>query len=162
MDEFYQGAYKLVSSKEAREAFALDKEPAKVRDQYGRNQAGQRMLLARRLVEAGVRFVSLTYGGWDHHNDIKNGFGRQAPPLDKAYATLLRDLDRARADLDRARSAHAAAHADHDRLSLEAAPGANRPSALPEEAETRRTHAQPAAPPTTALSPPPLHDAPPI
>ena len=93
MDEFYQGAYKLVSSKEAREAFALDKEPAKVRDQYGRNQAGQRMLLARRLVEAGVRFVSLTYGGWDHHNDIKNGFARQAPSLDKAYATLIRDLD---------------------------------------------------------------------
>ena len=93
MDEFYQGAYKLVSSQEAREAFALDKEPAKVRDQYGRNQAGQRMLLARRLVEAGVRFVSLTYGGWDHHNDIKNGFGRQAPALDKAYATLIRDLD---------------------------------------------------------------------
>ena len=93
MDEFYQGAYKLVSSQEAREAFALDKEPAKVRDQYGRNQAGQRMLLARRLVEAGVRFVSLTYGGWDHHNDIKNGFGRQAPALDKAYATLISDLD---------------------------------------------------------------------
>ena len=93
MDEFYQGAYKLVSSQEAREAFALDKEPAKVRDQYGRNQAGQRMLLARRLVEAGVRFVSLTYGGWDHHNDIKNGFGSQAPALDKAYATLIRDLD---------------------------------------------------------------------
>ena len=92
MDEFYQGAYKLVSSKEAREAFALDKEPAKVRDQYGRNQAGQRMLLARRLVEAGVRFVSLTYGGWDHHNDIKNGFQRQAPALDKAYASLIRDL----------------------------------------------------------------------
>ena len=93
MDEFYQGAYKLVSSQEAREAFALDKEPPKVRDQYGRNQAGQRMLLARRLVEAGVRFVSLTYGGWDHHNDIKNGFARQAPSLDKAYATLIRDLD---------------------------------------------------------------------
>ena len=93
MDEFYQGAYKLVSSQEAREAFALDKEPAKVRDQYGRNQAGQRMLLARRLVEAGVRFVSLTYGGWDHHNDIKNGFTRQAPALDKAYATLISDLD---------------------------------------------------------------------
>ena len=93
MDEFYQGAYKLVSSKEAREAFALDKEPAKVRDQYGRNQADQRMLLARRLVEAGVRFVSLTYGGWDHHNDIKNGFARQAPSLDKAYAALIRDLD---------------------------------------------------------------------
>jgi uncharacterized protein (DUF1501 family) len=93
MDEFYQGAYKLVSSQEAREAFALDKEPAKVRDQYGRNQAGQRMLLARRLVEAGVRFVSLTYGGWDHHNDIKNGFAQQAPSLDKAYATLIRDLD---------------------------------------------------------------------
>ena len=52
--------------------------PAKLRDEYGRNAAGQRMLLARRLVEAGVRFVSLTYGGWDMHGSIKRRHRRPA------------------------------------------------------------------------------------
>lgn len=93
MDKFYQDAYSLISSKEAREAFDINKEDAKLRDQYGRNQAGQRMLLARRLVEAGVRFVSLTYGGWDHHQNIKTSFERQGPELDKAFASLISDLD---------------------------------------------------------------------
>src|SRR5438045_5914024 len=51
------------------------------------------MLLARRLVEAGVRFVSLTYGGWDHHDNIKNGFTGQMPKFDQAFAALIRDLD---------------------------------------------------------------------
>ncbi|MEY4087793.1 MAG: hypothetical protein RJB55_64 [Verrucomicrobiota bacterium] len=64
-----------------------------MRDAYGRNQAGQRMLLARRLVEAGVRFVSLTYGSWDHHDNIKRANGTQMPNFDKAYATLIRDLE---------------------------------------------------------------------
>src|SRR6516164_1660741 len=58
MDSFYERAYAMMSSDKAREAFDLKKEPDKLRDEYGRNQAGQRMLLARRLVEAGVRFVS--------------------------------------------------------------------------------------------------------
>src|SRR5439155_12550504 len=65
MDTFYQQAYSLISSQKAREAFNINAEEAKLRDQYGRNAAGQRMLMARRLVEAGVRFVSLTYGSWD-------------------------------------------------------------------------------------------------
>jgi hypothetical protein len=93
MDKFYQDAYSLISSKEAREAFDIKKEEEKVREQYGRNAAGQRMLLARRLVEAGVRFVSLTYGGWDNHANIKTSFERQGPELDKAFATLISDLD---------------------------------------------------------------------
>ena len=59
MDTFYQRAYSLISSAEAREAFNIDAEPAAIRDEYGRNEAGQRMLMARRLVAAGVRFVSL-------------------------------------------------------------------------------------------------------
>ena len=59
MDTFYQRAYSLISSQKAREAFNIDAEPAKLRDEYGRNAAGQRMLMARRLVAAGVRFVSL-------------------------------------------------------------------------------------------------------
>ena len=93
MDKFYQDAYSLISSKEAREAFDISKEDGKLRDQYGRNAAGQRMLLARRLVESGVRFVSLTYGGWDMHANIKNAFAKQGPELDKAFATLITDLD---------------------------------------------------------------------
>ncbi|RMF43051.1 MAG: DUF1501 domain-containing protein [Planctomycetota bacterium] len=93
MDSFYERAYSLISSEKARDAFDINKEPDKLRDQYGRNQAGQRLLLARRLVEAGARFVTLTYGGWDMHNDITNNFNRQMPALDQALATLLQDLD---------------------------------------------------------------------
>lgn len=93
MDTFYQRAYSLISSRQAREAFDIGKEPAKLRDEYGRNQAGQRLLMARRLVEAGVRFVSVVYGSWDHHGNVKKGFEKEAPTLDKAYARLIRDLD---------------------------------------------------------------------
>jgi uncharacterized protein (DUF1501 family) len=94
MDTFYQRAYSLISSEKAREAFNINAEPAKLRDEYGRNAAGQRMLLARRLVAAGVRFVSLTYGGWDMHTSIKQGMAGQLPEFDKAFAALIRDLDR--------------------------------------------------------------------
>lgn len=52
------------------------------------------MLMARRLVESGVRFVSLTAGGWDHHTKIKDGIEKNMPDFDKAFATLIRDLDR--------------------------------------------------------------------
>lgn len=93
MDAFYDRAYGLISSKQAREAFAIDREPKKIRDRYGRNAAGQRMLLARRLVEAGVRFVTLNYGGWDLHDNIARGIGRQLPAFDKAFATLIADLE---------------------------------------------------------------------
>ncbi len=92
MDTFYNRAYSLISSKEAREAFAIEKEEQKVRDAYGMNQAGQRMLLARRLVESGVRLVTMTYGSWDHHNDIKGSMNRSVPDFDKALARLLTDL----------------------------------------------------------------------
>ena len=93
LDTFYNRAYSLISSQKAREAFDIEKEDPKVRDRYGRNVAGSRMLLARRLVEAGVRFVTLTYGGWDHHDSIDRNMKRQVPALDKAYATLISDLD---------------------------------------------------------------------
>jgi hypothetical protein len=92
MDTFYQDAYKLISSQQAREAFALEKEPDKLRDEYGRNDAGQRLLMARRLVEAGVRLVSLTYGGWDHHDNVKGQMEGQVPKFDQAFARLIRDL----------------------------------------------------------------------
>jgi uncharacterized protein (DUF1501 family) len=94
MDTFYQRAYSLISSQKAREAFNINAEPAKIRDEYGRNEAGQRLLLARRLVAAGVRLVSLTYGGWDLHNQIRGGTLGQMPAFDQAFATLVRDLDR--------------------------------------------------------------------
>ncbi|MEJ6719104.1 MAG: DUF1501 domain-containing protein [Akkermansiaceae bacterium] len=93
MDAFYQHAYKLISSQQAREAFNLKAEPEAVRKRYGMNTPGQRMLLARRLVEAGTRFVSLTAGGWDHHDNIKNGIQQQLPTVDQAIATLISDLD---------------------------------------------------------------------
>jgi Protein of unknown function (DUF1501) len=92
MDAFYQRAYAMMSSDKARAAFDLKQEPTKLRDDYGHNAAGQRLLLARRLVEAGVRFVSLTYGGWDHHDNIRNGFTSQMPSFDQAFAALIRDL----------------------------------------------------------------------
>jgi hypothetical protein len=92
MDTFYQDAYKLISSPQAREAFALDKEADKLKDEYGRNEAGMRLLMARRLVESGVRFVSVTYGGWDHHDNIQGAMTGQVPNFDKAYARLINDL----------------------------------------------------------------------
>ena len=73
MDTFYQRAYGLISSEKARAAFDINAEPAKLRDEYGRNAAGQRMLMARRLVAAGVRMVTLHYGGWDLHTQIVPG-----------------------------------------------------------------------------------------
>jgi hypothetical protein len=94
MDTFYQQAYSLISSQKAREAFNINAEDAKLRDNYGRNAAGQRMLMARRLVEAGVRFVSLTFGGWDMHSGIKAGIQSQLPQFDQAFAMLITDLAR--------------------------------------------------------------------
>ena len=94
MNTFYERAYSLVSSKDAREAFNIEAEPAALRDEYGRNTAGQRLLMARRLVAAGVRFVTLTYGGWDMHSGITQGFRSQMPSLDQALAALITDLDK--------------------------------------------------------------------
>jgi hypothetical protein len=94
MNTFYERAYSMVSSQQAREAFNIEAEPAKLRDEYGRNTAGQRLLMARRLVGAGVRFVTLTYGGWDMHAQISNAFKNTMPPLDQALSTLIKDLDR--------------------------------------------------------------------
>ncbi|MFN5769329.1 MAG: DUF1501 domain-containing protein [Pirellulaceae bacterium] len=93
LDTFYSRAYSLISSEKAREAFDMTKEPDALKDQYGRNTAGMRMLLARRLVESVVRFVTLTYGGWDMHDNIAGGMKSQLPALDQAFATLIRDLD---------------------------------------------------------------------
>lgn len=93
MDSFYSAAYSLISSAQARETFNLNAESAKLRDEYGRTAAGQRFLLARRLVEAGVRMVSVNYGSWDHHSNLKSSFESQAVQFDQAFARLIRDLD---------------------------------------------------------------------
>lgn len=92
MNTFYERAYDLLDTPAAREAFDISKEDAKMRDRYGRNEAGQRLLMARRLVEAGSRLVTLTYGGWDMHQNITANFRRQMPPLDVALSALLDDL----------------------------------------------------------------------
>ncbi len=93
MDEFYARAYDLVTSPSAKKAFDLKQESDKLRDEYGRNGFGQSCLLARRLVEAGVRCITINYGGWDTHTDnfsaLKNNL---LPPLDAGYAALLKDL----------------------------------------------------------------------
>ena len=93
VDTFYNRAYGLLSSREAQEAFDINRETDALRNEYGRNQAGQRMLMARRLVQAGARFVTLTYGGWDMHDNIAGGINGQVPALDQAFARLIRDLD---------------------------------------------------------------------
>lgn len=92
MDSFYQRAYSLISSKSAREAFNVNAEPGPVRDAYGRNPFGGRVLLARRLVEAGARFVTVFFGGWDMHNDIHPAMRGLAPLVDQGLAALVRDL----------------------------------------------------------------------
>lgn len=98
-DAFYEQAYKLLGSPKAKAAFDLGKEKAAVRNRYGRKRIGQGCLLARRLVEAGARFVTVVDRGWDTHQDIARnlpdarfrGSGK-VPALDRAYATLLTDL----------------------------------------------------------------------
>ena len=93
VDEFYDQAYNIIASPEAQAAFDIKLEDQKTRERYGLNQAGQRMLMARRLVEAGVRFATITYGGWDMHDNIKAGYQNNAPFLDQGLHALISDLD---------------------------------------------------------------------
>lgn len=90
-NEFYNQAFDLIGSQHAKDAFDLSKEDSKIREMYGTGTAGSRFLMSRRLVESGVRLVSVTFGSWDHHDNIKNGY-EQAKELDKAYAALITDL----------------------------------------------------------------------
>ena len=93
VDEYYEQGYNLVTSPEAQQAFDIHREPDKVREHYGRNAFGQRALLARRLVEAGVPFITLYDGGWDHHTDLFNSFNKRLPGWDNTVAALIEDLD---------------------------------------------------------------------
>ncbi|MBI3861249.1 MAG: DUF1501 domain-containing protein [Planctomycetia bacterium] len=92
VDRFDQQAYELVTGAAARKAFDINSEDPRLRDKYGRNNWGQSTLLARRLVEAGSTVVTVHYGGWDHHWDLKSGMERYLPMVDQAVAALFDDL----------------------------------------------------------------------
>ena len=92
-DENYQQAVSLMTSAAAQRAFEIHREPDEVRNAFGRTSLGQRALLARRLVEAGVPFVTLNDGGWDHHSNIFPAFKSQGQKLEAVVATLIEDLD---------------------------------------------------------------------
>jgi len=93
-DQYYAQGLDLVASTEAQKAFDIHSESDKVRDAYGRNDFAQRLLLARRLVEVGVSFVTVYYGGWDHHTKIFEAYrGNHMKSLDQGLATLISDLD---------------------------------------------------------------------
>ena len=108
MDDFYKQAYTLLTSRQARAAFTLDGETEETMQLYGRDVVGlrgpdnkfhpkglaERLILARRLVEAGTRFVTVTYGEWDSHVDVRKNCLDQMPALDHAIAGLVTDLDR--------------------------------------------------------------------
>jgi hypothetical protein len=91
-DEFRQRAATMILSGEAKRAFAIDEEPEKLRDRYGRTTFGQSCLLARRLVAGGVRFVTVNFGGWDHHAKIWDGLQNKLPDFDRGFSALIDDL----------------------------------------------------------------------
>jgi hypothetical protein len=90
--ELYQEAIKLLKSKELK-AFDINEESAKAREAYGDGPLGQGCLLARRLVESGVRFVEVSAGGWDMHRDCFEAMPERGPALDQALSALIKDLE---------------------------------------------------------------------
>jgi hypothetical protein len=110
LHRLYGQAYDLLASAQARQAFDLDAEPRAVRDRYGRHRSGQALLLARRLVEAGVPYINVIWNhtnrgqddapndtdlyGWDTHNDIFDALrDRLLPRFDESFSALIEDLD---------------------------------------------------------------------
>jgi hypothetical protein len=91
-DQFQRRATEMVLSGEARDAFAIDRETDKLRERYGRTTFGQSCLLARRLVERGVTFVTVNSGGWDHHAQIWDGLERMLPDFDRGFSALVEDM----------------------------------------------------------------------
>ncbi len=77
---------------EAKEAFNMSEETDEMREKYGRNRFGQSCLLARRLVERGVPFITINSGGWDTHRDHFKAMKRLLPPIDQGFSALLEDL----------------------------------------------------------------------
>jgi hypothetical protein len=93
LDEYYEQGYNLMSSPDAQRAFDIGREDPRLRDAYGRSSFGQRLLLARRLVEAGVPFVTVNDGGWDDHFELFDKMPQRLIPFDNALAALINDLD---------------------------------------------------------------------
>jgi hypothetical protein len=95
LDAFTRKAFEMVTSPAARRAFAIGDEDAATRDLYGRTRLGQSLLLARRLVEAGVTFVTVDAGGWDTHaNNFESLKSKKLPEFDRAWAGLMEDMAR--------------------------------------------------------------------
>jgi uncharacterized protein (DUF1501 family) len=92
-DEFSQKAAQMILAPQAQAAFDISKENEKLRDEYGRSEFGQSLLMARRLVESGVRFVTVNYGGWDMHDKIFEGLDKKLPEFDLSFARFIRDMD---------------------------------------------------------------------
>ena len=95
VDSFQQTAHDLIRSPRTKRAFAIQEEPEKIRERYGKTSLGQGALLARRLVENGVRFVTVSNGyyKWDHHAKVfENLADRYLPELDRAFSALVEDL----------------------------------------------------------------------
>jgi hypothetical protein len=97
VDPLWQNAFSLLTRPGVRTAFELGSEDARLRDRYGRHEWGQSALIARRLVEAGVRIVTLTLSKgpiqWDVHTSLEPRIAPMLPPFDRAVATLIADLD---------------------------------------------------------------------
>ena len=91
-DEFSQKAAEMILSPDAQKAFAIEQESEKLRDTYGRTEFGQSCLLGRRLVESGVRFVTVNYGGWDHHAKIFENLDKKLPDFDRGLSALINDM----------------------------------------------------------------------
>jgi hypothetical protein len=100
IDQFTREAYEMVAGGKARAAFDIAAEDPRTRDRYGRNSSGQGMLLARRLVEAGVTFVTVRVGGWDDHTQIKSAMEKKGPDYDRGIAALVSDLHERGLDRD--------------------------------------------------------------
>ena len=94
LDEHYRAALNMITAPETKRAFAIDTEADALRDRYGRHRFGQSCLMARRLVQSGVRFVTVTDGGWDTHaNNFKSLKTSRIPPVDQALPVLIDDLE---------------------------------------------------------------------
>jgi hypothetical protein len=97
LDASYHRAFELMTSPRVKEAFDLDREPVALRDRYGHHSWGRATLLARRLVDAGVTFVTINHfeadvDWWDDHFVIEKNLRRRLPPFDQALAALIQDL----------------------------------------------------------------------
>jgi hypothetical protein len=93
IDKNYQDAHEIILSPKTQKSFRIDEETDATRERYGRNKLGQRLLLARRLVEAGVRFVTINEPvGWDTHQDNFGRLKKNLPVVDQAVSALLDDL----------------------------------------------------------------------